>query len=186
MFRFPLDNFARTESFCTHNPARTSSTPQTVTSLGAPKIQRWIIEPQYVLVHVCLRVWGHAHQHAFVCMQKPKDNFEGHPQGHHLPPLLQDWSLSWSLLISLVWLTRQSQGPSSCYFPVLRLQCMTFPHGFWGLDSVLYAQEAHTLQTYIPTPPAARYYRKERNQPFPLEVDSALSSPRTLSLKATP
>lgn len=147
MFRFPLDNFARTESFCTHNPARTSSTPQTVTSLGAPKIQRWIIEPQYVLVYVCLRVCGHAHQHAFVCMQKPKDNFEGHPQGHHLPPLLQDWSLSWSLLISLVWLTRQSQGPSSCYFPVLRLQCMTFPHGFWGLDSVLYAQEAHTLQT---------------------------------------
>lgn len=101
MFGFPLDNFARAVSFCTHNPARTSSTPQTVTSLGAPKIQRWIIEPQYVLVYVCLRVWGHAHQHAFVCMQKPRDNFECHSQGHHLPPLLQDWSLSWSLLISL-------------------------------------------------------------------------------------
>lgn len=77
-----------------------------------------------------------------------RDNLERHPQGQHLPPLLQDWSLSWSLPIALDWLASQSQGPSYRYFPVLGLQCVAFSHGFWGLDSVLFAQEACTLQSH--------------------------------------
>lgn len=101
--------------FCTHNPVRSSSTPQAVTSLGVPKIQWKVDHRAMLLFSVCLCVC--AHEYAFVSMWKSEDNVGCHPQGRHLPPLLQNGSLSWSWPIRLDWLTSWSQGPSYCHLP---------------------------------------------------------------------